>query len=255
MNSIEVYYGEVEDYNSSRIVISDGITTTTYGGNFSYSYYGDVYGTLQSITIERLGSTLVEVTDIGRNAHRFSQLIDRGDAISAMEFVLSDRDRVFGSAANDYLMGFDGADFVAAKGGDDVVVGGRGADKLDAGSGADKLLGEGGADMLAGGFGADQFIYREKAHSTLADRDTIKDFGTGRDVIDLKAIDANTKAWGNQKFTFIDDDRFSGDAGELRVSEKGTVTLVFGDLNGDGAADFSIRLAEGPSVGEQDFIL
>ena len=60
MNAIEVYYGEVEDYDSSEIVISDGRTTTTYGGSFSYNYYGEVFGTLRSIVIDRFGNTLVD---------------------------------------------------------------------------------------------------------------------------------------------------------------------------------------------------
>jgi len=255
MNQADFYYGEIEESDSDEIIISDGVYTTTYDGRFFYNIYGDVFGRLSHMKLEYLDRTQVEVSDINRNANKFYEFAYQGDNLRALAFVLSGQDRVFGSAGNDYLMGFEAPDFIAGNGGDDVVVGGRGEDKLDAGSGTDKLIGEGGADRLAGGFGSDEFVYRDKADSTLSDRDAIKDFGSGGDVLDLGAIDANTKAFGNQRFAFIGDDRFSGDAGELRVTEKENVTLLFGDTNGDEVADFSIWLAGAPSVREQDLVL
>ena len=255
MDNLKIYYGDFEEYNSSEIVISDGIFTTTYGGSFSFSSYGDVYGTLQSIRTERLGATSYEVTNIGRGAHQFVNLLNSGDALGAVEYVLAGRDKMLGSAGNDYLMAFDGSNSVFGNKGDDAIFGGRGDDRLDGSVGDDKLSGERGADVLFGGRGADQFVYRDKGESTLTVRDTIKDFGTGRDLINLKPMDANTKAFGNQQFDLVGDDRFSGSPGELRVSEKANATFVLGDTNGDGLADFSFRLAGATSVDERDFIL
>ena len=208
MNNADFYYGEVEDYDFDRIVISDGVYTTTYEGSFHYDYYGNVYGRLTGSIQEYLGRTIYEVSDIGRNANKFYQLVVGGDDFGAMEYVLSGRDRFNGSGGNDYVMGFDGADAVAAKAGNDVVLGGRGSDRIDGGTGTDKLTGEAGSDMLIGGFGADQFIYRDTAESTREMRDTIRDFGAGRDVINLKAIDADEDARGNQGFRVHPSRRF-----------------------------------------------
>lgn len=56
------------------------------------------------------------------------------------------------------------------------------------------------------------------------------------DVIDLRSIDADTGRSGNNAFTFIGKSAFSGEAGELRYSG----TIISGDVNGDGRADFEI---------------
>jgi len=134
-----------------------------------------------------------------------------------------------------------------------VLEGDRTADRLVGNAGADKLSGLRGADDLVGGFGADRFVYLATAGSTDAKRDTIRDFGTGADVIHLKAIDADRDAAGNQRFDFIGSDGFSGAAGELRIGGDGR--LVLGDTDGDRSADLVIRLVGRPDVGADDFIL
>jgi hypothetical protein len=75
------------------------------------------------------------------------------------------------------------------------------------------------------------------------------------DTIGLSAIDANTTKGGNQRFTFVGDDEFSRRAGELRFLEKGSDTYVYGDVDGNGKADFSIRLDDVISLTAQDFLL
>ena len=127
----------------------------------------------------------------------------------------------------------------------------RTADRRVANAGADKLSGLRGADDLAGGFGADRFVYLATGDSTADRRDTIRDFGTGADVIDLRAIDAERGA-GNQAFDFIGSDGFGGAAGELRI---GGGSLVLGDTDGDRSADLVIRLVGRPEVGADDFFL
>jgi serralysin len=77
----------------------------------------------------------------------------------------------------------------------------------------------------------------------LASRDTIYDFSQSqRDKIDLSILDARITATGNQAFTFIGTERFSDKGGELRYFKKDGETFIYGDLNGDTAIDFSIRL-------------
>jgi Ca2+-binding RTX toxin-like protein len=136
---------------------------------------------------------------------------------------------------------------------DNRLEGARTDDRLAGMAGDDRLAGMRGADDLVGGFGADRFYFLATADSTDARRDTIRDFGTGRDRIHLGSIDADEAAAGNQRFDFIGTDRFSDAAGELRIGGGGS--LVLGDTDGDGAADLVIRLAGRPEVGADDFIL
>ena len=93
-------------------------------------------------------------------------------------------------------------------------------------------------------------------------RDIITDFINGTDRIDLSAIDANTLAGGNNAFTFIGTGVFSGGgaagaagAGQLRYSFAGTDTLVEGDVNGDGTADFQIQLTGHHTMTAADLML
>ena len=90
-------------------------------------------------------------------------------------------------------------------------------------------------------------------------RDIITDFINGTDRIDLSAIDANTLAGGNNAFTFIGTGVFSGGgaagAGQLRYSFAGTDTLVEGDVDGDGTADFQIQLTGHHTMTAADLML
>jgi Ca2+-binding RTX toxin-like protein len=142
---------------------------------------------------------------------------------------------------------------------------GNGADNiLTGGDGNDTLIGLGGADQLLGGAGADVFVFKATSDSSVANPDTILDFTTGLDKIDLFAIDANTRSGGNQAFTFIGSNAFTGSAlmtnaqqalhaGELHVD---IVTGVLsGDVNGDGIADFSILLTNAGQLQAADFVL
>lgn len=176
-------------------------------------------------------------------------------------------DALFGSAGNDTMYGDDGRDTLSGGAGSDKLIGGEGADKLlggndndtlNGGASVDLLTGGLGSDILTGGTGADTFIFTSIADSTVASsgRDTIKDFSRAElDRIDLSAIDANTRASGNQAFKFIGANDFSGTTGELRFVAAATSTMVYGDVDGDGRADFSIRMYDGIALRAGDFIL
>jgi serralysin len=56
-------------------------------------------------------------------------------------------------------------------------------------------------------------------------------------------------------FTFVGTAAFSGIAGQLRYEITDGNTLVTGDMNGDGFADFMIRLDGSHSLVAGDFIL
>lgn len=77
-----------------------------------------------------------------------------------------------------FLLGSDDADRLTGAGGDDTIVGGGGADRLRGGLGADRQQ---------GGAGADTFVFAA-SDSTVARPDTILDFTSGQDVLDLTAL-------------------------------------------------------------------
>lgn len=139
-----------------------------------------------------------------------------------------------------------------------TLSGHAGNDTLRGGGGNDVLVGGKGADLLVGGKGADKFTFTAITDSTTAERgrDTISDFARSHgDRIDLRQIDANTNLTGDQKFKYIGKSAFTGKAGELRMELKNGDTLVYGDVNGDAKADFSILLDSTITLISADFIL
>jgi hypothetical protein len=87
--------------------------------------------------------------------------------------------------------------------------------------------------------------------------DQILDFTPGTDKIELDRIDADSLAAGNQAFTWIGSNAFSGSAGELRAYEQSGSWFVEGDTDGNGAADLVIALTlQGPTpLSAGDFLL
>jgi Ca2+-binding RTX toxin-like protein len=131
-----------------------------------------------------------------------------------------------------------------------ALKGSAGANQLTGGTDNDNLTGGGGRDVLTGGADGDTFRFLALSDSgpKASQRDLITDFTQGgpgvSDVIDLSTIDAKTGAGnpGDDDFTFIGVGHFTGVKGQLRESFSGGNTIVSGDVNGDGKADFSIAL-------------
>jgi Ca2+-binding RTX toxin-like protein len=140
------------------------------------------------------------------------------------------------------------------------LFGGAAADTLKGGALGDIVFGNIGADDLTGGGGADIFLYHTTADSTTGSVDDILDFTAGTDKIDLGKVDANTLVAGDQAFTFIGSNAFSGSgaasAGQLRAYQDGNSWKVEGDTNGDGIADLVINLVViGGPIAQSDFLL
>lgn len=172
-------------------------------------------------------------------------------------------------AGNDDAHGRDGDDTIRGDGGDDhlygqagadTLFGGDGNDVLYGGAGRDVLNGGPGADLLYGGEGADLFVFNSATEDDLPggsqSGENIADFSRAdNDRIDLSAIDANWNQSGNQAFRFLDEQAFTGHAGELIVRRGGADTMVLADVNGDGREDLWFNLGGDHNLSASDFIL
>lgn len=159
----------------------------------------------------------------------------------------------WGEAGNDTITGSSAGDYLHGGSGDDVISGGAGADFLTGGDGTDVLSGGAGADRILGGAGADRFVFETGSLGRADKTDRIMDFKPGEgDVIDLRSIDANVNAAGNQAFHVVD--AFTGAAAEaMAVQNKGYATVYF-DVNGDGKSDFALHV-EGVLHSDQGWLL
>lgn len=143
------------------------------------------------------------------------------------------------NAEDDVWIGNDYVDIIKAGRGHDDVYGGVGNDNLYGEKGIDLLVGGLGRDTLSGGARTDVFDFNSTTETRVGTaRDTITDFVSGLDVIDLRTIDANELKNKNQGFTWIKGERFHGEAGELRYSQG----ILSGDTDGNKRADFEIKV-------------
>ena len=171
-----------------------------------------------------------------------------------------DANIITGNSGGNHLSGLGGNDTLNGASGNDTLLGGAGADLLSAGIGNDWLEGGADRDDMTGGIGADSFVFRDGDFSgtTFTTADIIRDFSSAEgDHINLAFVDANTSNGNgtNEAFAFIGTAAFSHTAGELRYEEVSGFTYVYGDTNGDGIADFMIRLDGLHALSSGDFVL
>ena len=158
-----------------------------------------------------------------------------------------------GNAADNALIDRDGSNALFGEAGSDQLYGAGGNDILNGGSGQ---------DFLDGGAGRDRFDFASITDTPAGEleRDIIDGFELGQDTLHLGNIDADAIHSGNQAFEFIGDAAFTGAAGQLRQAsatggDGAPSTLVEGDVNGDGIADFQIELRGTHVLTAGDFIL
>lgn len=133
------------------------------------------------------------------------------------------------------------------------ITGNSATNRLNGLGGNDTITGNSGKDYLTGGTGADIFKYLRTTDSRPGSnaRDLITDYSSAqRDRIDLRQIDASSRASGNQSFRWRSAQRFSGFAGELRYSSG----VIQADINGDKRVDFEIQLSAAPRLSSTSFI-
>jgi serralysin len=160
------------------------------------------------------------------------------------------------SELGDNIDGRGGEDDISGLGGKDTIHGGAQDDDLNGDAGNDILTGGTGRDRLTGGSEKDFFDFNAIGESVIGSaRDRIFDFSRSQgDRIDLRDIDAKSGVSGNNTFKFIGTDAFNDVKVELRFKDLGSDGIVQGDVNGNGVADFEIRVNVGSMV-KADFIL
>lgn len=203
------------------------------GTNFLYESSDDFpyNGTTTYAATYTDGKIAAKLSGLNITTEQARDYIVSGDPVAVNKDIFRGADSVVGSTFNDYIDGF---------GGNDTITGGLGR------------------DTLKGGTGRDTFVFKTLADSTVSStgRDTILDFKQGQDdKIHLKAIDAISGTATNDGFHFIGDDAFGKQAGELRAVVSGSNTIVSGDVDGNGKADFSILLKGIVALHATDFVL
>ncbi|MCP3402320.1 VCBS domain-containing protein [Bradyrhizobium sp. CCGB20] len=187
-------------------------------------------------------------------------------------------DTLNGTGVNDTIFGGSGNDAIKGNNGDDVIYGGSGRDNIDGCNGCDTIIGGLGSDRLTGGNGDDNFVYLSTADSRADRFDTITDFKSGADKIDLTAIGAlgflilaltststfvpaHTIAWiydgsANETVVYVnptDRTLHIGDSGLLEVHLQGVATIDSSDFIVDQTAALAPALSDtiGPTAAMQ----
>jgi Ca2+-binding RTX toxin-like protein len=198
--------------------------------------------------IARAGTTIVEAGVAGTDTVLSSMTYTLGANLENLTLTGAAAVNGTGNALANTLTGNAAANRLMGSAGNDTLLGLGGADVLTGGVGRDIMTGGAGADV----FDFDALTEMGKAATT---RDRITDFARNSDDIDLRTIDANLLAAGNQAFTFIGTAQFSRKAGELHVVKQGAVVIVEGDVNADGRADFQIQVDGQALLLKGDFLL
>jgi len=138
------------------------------------------------------------------------------------------------------------ANVMTGNGGNNVLDGRAGADIINGGDGNDRIVGGTGDDFLRGGLGADVFAVAHAFPAGL-ETDQISDFNAADgDIVDLSGIDA-VAGGADDAFTLVG--AFSSQAGQMTLSVGGGITTLRLDVNGDGTADYQMRI-NGDVTGE-----
>lgn len=182
---------------------------------------------------------------------------------------------LFGNGGNDTLSGGGAADTLygdafrtpvsngAGRSAIDVFENGKGNDTLDGGDDNDTLYGGGGRDVLIGGSGvdiefgghrSDAFVFKSVSDTGVGsgNRDVVDFSSADQDTIHLRMIDADGTQTGNQAF-HLGGDAFTNSAGELIQYNDAGHTVIAGDTNGDGVAEFEIELTTDQVLTNGDF--
>ena len=197
--------------------------------------------------IDSTGDTVTEGASAGTDLVRTTVDYTLGNDVENLTLDGSGAINGRGNALANVLTGNNGDNSLKGMAGDDTIYGGFGNDAL---------IGGAGRDFLYGGVGADDFRFNPGDFAGLTvDTDFIGDFShASGDKITLAAVDA-IAGGADDAFAFIGTAAFSNVAGQLRYEYSGANTMIYGDTNGDGVADFGIMVGGNIALVSGDFNL
>ena len=178
--------------------------------------------------VDDAGDTITENADSGTDLVKASVDFDLSTKVNNIENL------TLTGTGNIYAKGNGQDNVLTGNTGNNILDGGAGNDSLNGGNGADTLIGGLGLDTLTGGGGADVFRFID-----IADADTIRDFVTGADKIEIKKgilfgmaeYTANTDSFKTVA-SDADKTKYMGDANVKFIYYTGTGQLF---ANTDGA--------------------
>ena len=221
------------------------IFMTVWDGGGVDTYDFSKYTTNLSVNLNPGDWTTTSTAQLAKLYYNGSQIAD-GNIANALLYKGDVRSLI------ENAKGGSGADSITGNQADNSLWGNAGNDQLYGNAGNDVLVGGAGADVLTGGAGVDTFYFTATTDSSATTgRDTITDFVSKTDKIDLKSIDANTKLSGDQAFSYIGSAAFTKVAGQLHFVNG----VLEGDINGDRVADFQIIVQNVSAFATGDFIL
>jgi VCBS repeat-containing protein len=162
-------------------------------------------------------------------------------------------DTLNGTGLVDVIYGGSGNDTIRGTGGDDTIYGGSGSDTINGNNGNDTIVGGYDGDQLTGSKDDDIFVYLSAIDSNSTQFDTIIDFTSGEDKINLaafgalaflhmtsasKSVPPHTLAWiynpaSNETIIYVNPTDRSldiGDPGLLEIHLQGVVSVAESDF-------------------------
>ena len=197
--------------------------------------------------VDNVGDTVVEAFNAGIDTIKSWVTYTMPANVEVLTLMGNDPIDGAGNELANTISGNGAANFLQGMAGNDLLNGLAGDDRLEGGDGNDTLRGGLGADVLVGGAGADRFSWWTPEEVGIgASSDRVMDFVHGADRLDFSHIDAVSATIVDEAFQFIGSTGFSNVAGQLRFELRhdpgGDFTIVQGDVNGDGIADFELSL-------------
>ncbi len=181
--------------------------------------------------IDRIDLTALHPTEVSLIRQGADTFLFANTPTGAMQLASANGD----INAGDILTGGGFGIYMLGDGGANTLVGGAVCDIIQAGDGADVIIGGAKGDVLYGQGGADVFKYLAATDSNAANTDSIFDFQSGVDKLDLTAVR-------------------TGASDLIGVYSTGGSTFVFVDLHGDGVGDMVIQLNGTPSITSGDYL-